>query len=441
MLVTPLGWRGHFFNAFDRDSNLEEMREAIALPRRNWHGAHELSFGGGVIRRAFEGSSHSHPSQILRADGTLAEQIAFRDSSGLSASDTDVAAFARDHWAPKEQLAVDLGVRFSGQTLGSPANFSPRLGVAYSPAGNGKTVIRGGFGVFHDHAPLLAGSFFQNPVRVLSSFDSHGQPLGPPLAFRNLYGKLDDQGNVSLSLSPPNLTPYNLTWSLEADREVRPNLTFRVSMLSSRSHDQFIVEPLPNLPSGPALTLLGGGASNYRELESTMHFRPTADSEWNVSYVHSRARGDLNSLSQIYIPFEQPVVRPSAYASLPSDIPHRLISWGRFKTHLWGILASPLIDWHSGYTYSIVDERQNYVGPPNGSRFPRFFSIDLKLSKEFRLPFPWIKNHVLRGALTTFNITNHANPRDVYNNITSPYFSHFVGFQHLFFDSSLDIIY
>ena len=218
-------------------------------------------------------------------------------------------------------------------------------------------------------------------------------------------------------------------------------MSLRVSLLSSPSHDQFVLNPLLRSPAGPTLTLLSGGASNYREFETTLHLRPTTETEWNISYVHSRARGDLNTLSQVYVSFEQPVIRPNAYASLPSDTPHRLISWGRFKTHVWGILANPVIDWHSGFPYSFLDDRQNYVGQPNGNRFPRFFSVDLKLGKEFRLPIPWLKNHVMRGSLTTFNITNHGNPRDVYNNITSPYFDHFAGFQHTFFDTTLDILY
>jgi len=47
----------------------------------------------------------------------------------------------------------------------------------------------------------------------------------------------------------------------------------------------------------------------------------------------------------------------------------------------------------------------------------------------------------MRGQLTAFNLTNHTNPRDVYNNTASPYFDHFVGNQHLFFDTGLDVIY
>src|SRR5207245_10584170 len=37
-------------------------------------------------------------------------------------------------------------------------NVAPRIGLALDPAGNGKTVIRAGYGLFYDH-PLLATAF------------------------------------------------------------------------------------------------------------------------------------------------------------------------------------------------------------------------------------------------------------------------------------------
>jgi hypothetical protein len=116
------------------------------------------------------------------------------------------------------------------------------------------------------------------------------------------------------------------------------------------------------------------------------------------------------------------------------------VAWGRMATHFWGVDASPVIDWHSGFPYSFLDEYQNYAGVPDRQRFPRFFSLDLKLGKEFRLPLRGSRT-ILQGSLTVFNLTDHNNPRDVYNNIASPYFNHFVGLQHRFFDSELDILY
>jgi hypothetical protein len=65
----------------------------------------------------------------------------------------------------------------------------------------------------------------------------------------------------------------------------------------------------------------------------------------------------------------------------------------------------------------------------------------MKLSKDFHVPFPMFKKHLMRGSLTVFNLSDHSNPRDVFNNVSSPFFRHFVGNQHRFFDTSLDVLY
>ena len=51
----------------------------------------------------------------------------------------------------------------------------------------------------------------------------------------------------------------------------------------------------------------------------------------------------------------------------------------------WEITVSPVVDVHSGLPYSEVDTFQNYVGTPNAERFPTFFSLDLKVYREFEL--------------------------------------------------------
>ena len=441
MLLTPNGWGGNFFNAYHRESNEEQMGETITLPSRTWFGKHDLTLGGSFIQRAYEGFSQSQPVQILTSHGTLAEQINFTGSGQMSASDAEGNGFIQDHWAMAEPLAVDVGLRFTGQTLGTPLNVAPRLGAVYSPGTGGKTVLRAGLGIFYSHVPLLLGGFAQNPVRNVTLFNSQGLPLGVPVAYPNYYGNLGNPQAPGLSLHAPDRTPYNQTYSVEVDRELSPKLMLRISALSSRSSREYIVGPLTYPPAGAALVASPTGNSNYREFETTLRMRLNSTTEWNASYIHSRARGDLNTLNQIYVPFEAPVIRPDVYATLPSDIPNRLIAWGRFATHVWGIQASPVVDWHSGFPYSYLDQYQNYAGTPNEHRFPRFFSLDLKLSKDFHLPLPLIRGHTLNGALTVFNLTNHLNPRDVYNNIDSPYFNHFVGFQHRFFDTQVSISY
>jgi len=441
MLVTPNGWDGHFFNNYERDSQQVQLTESYRLPRLKRWGKHDFTVGIDLINRDFDGDSQSRTVKVLRPDGTLAEQVDFLQVGTLAAHNFEASGFVADHWLPSERVALDLGLRYSGQSLGGASNLAPRLGVAYSPGKNEKTVFRGGVGRFYGHVPLLAGTFPNNPTRQVSFFDDAGNPEGVPIAYLNAYGDLGSAGRPVRLTGFPHVSPYNWSWSLEADRELHPRVTLRLSYILSRAYDQFTVNPLAELASGPTLLLSAHGASVYKEFESTVHIRLAATSEWNISYVYSRARGDLNSFEQIYVPFEMPLIRPNAYSNLPADVPHRIIAWGRFKTHIWGIEAGPLIDYHSGFPYSPVDVLNNYVGAPNTQRFPRFLSLDTKLSKEFRLPLPIIKKHVMRGALTIFNLTNHANPRDVYYNVTSPYFGHFVGDQHRFIDTALDVIY
>jgi hypothetical protein len=442
MFLKPDGWGGNFFNSWERSSQQQEVLQTFQLPRKEWLGRHELKFGGDFVHRAYDGNSRSHPVQILRPDGSLAGRIAFSGPASLSTEDTELAVFFQDHWAFNDQLALDYGLRFSGQTIGEKAALAPRLGLVYSPGKDGKTIIRSGVGIFYDRLPLLAGDFIQNPRRSVTFFDNAGVPLGPTMTFRNAYERVDEnQGIVIPSAHHLDSTPYNITWNLEADREIQPHVVVRLSYLSSRTYDAFYVNPMPLRPNDPVLLLTNTGGSRYHEFESTLRVRPAENADINFSYVRSRARGDLNTLTSVFVPFEQPVIRPNFFADLPSNIPHRLVTWGQFRIP-WAVTISPLLDVHSGFPYSAVDVVQNYAGQPNSRRFPTFASLDLKLAKDFRVRFlPWLSKHKFRGAFQIFNLTNLFNPRDVYNNIASPLFGRFVGLQHRFYDASIDIVY
>ena len=87
---------------------------------------------------------------------------------------------------------------------------------------------------------------------------------------------------------------------------------------------------------------------------------------------------------------------------------------------------------HTGFAYSNLDVLHNYVGTPNGQRFPTFFSLDGQVYRDFsvRLPFVGHKSkHKLRLGVYSINLTNHGNFNDVYNIVTSPLFGQFTGFQ------------
>ena len=441
MILTPDNWEGNWFNAWTRAGRQQELLQNYQSGTLNWAGRHTFKAGGDFIHRSYNDISKSHPVQLVWPDGSLAEQITFQGAGALRAEDTEVAVFAQDHWAFNDHLALDYGGRYSGQTLGAHATFAPRLGLAYSPGRNAKTIIRSGVGLFYDRLPLLAGDFTQNLTRVVTYYNTQGIPTGPPIVLQNFYEKKDEHGTIVPSNNRLDSTPFNLTWNVELDQEIRPNLIARVNYLSSRSYEEFIINPLYNSSPGPLMLLSNTGSSRYHELETTLRFKVRENADFNISYVNSNARGDLNTLSSVFVPFEQPVIRPNFFSTLPSSVPNRIVTWGRLKVP-WDITASPVLDLHTGFPYSAVDVLQNYVGTPNSLRFPTYFSLDLQLSKDFRMRWiPWARNHKFRGAIRIFNLTDHGNFRDVHNNVTSAYFGQFTGFQHRFYDVSLDVVY
>lgn len=442
MLVTPNGYGGNYFNSWTRTSNQQELAETYELPRKEWLGKHDLRIGADYVHRTYDGISDSRPVQILRADGSLAERIDFSGPANLSVEDSEWAGFIQDHWTFNEHLALDGGLRYSGQAIGTYDAIAPRAGVAYSPGTSTKTVIRGGIGVFYDRLPLLAGDFINNPMRTVSYFDSQGVLLATPVTYENVYLRTDEKGRaVSTKAHHLSSTPYNLTWNMEFDRELGPRVLTRISYLSSRTYDVFIINPQTLTSANSVLLLTNTGASRYHEFESTVRIHASERSDFNISYIYSLTRGDLNTLGRVYVPFEQPVIRPNVFGTLDSNVPHRVVAWGQFKIP-WAVTATPLVDVHTGFPYSNFDVLQNYSGPANSQRFPTFFSLDLKLSKEFNVPLTdWLKSHRFRAALAIYNITNHSNPLGVYSNITSPFFGHFVGFQHRLFDVQFDIVY
>ena len=88
----------------------------------------------------------------------------------------------------------DAGVERGGIPV-NYKHFSPRFGVAWDPFGNGKTSIRGAFGIFY-------GSISGNEWNTMTNF----QPFSTRLTFTNINQKTNAAG-VPLGASLSN--PYN----------------------------------------------------------------------------------------------------------------------------------------------------------------------------------------------------------------------------------------
>jgi hypothetical protein len=368
--------------------------------------------------------------RLLREDRSPSEQIQFTGQGSLAASVTDVEEFIEDHWMLSDRLAADVGGRLTSQTVGRTAAFAPRFGIAYSPGKDRKTILRAGTGIFYDRVPLLAADFAGNPTRVISQFDPSGQPIGNTIAFENEYIANGSDPIASRIRHAPNTSTRSFVTSAEVDRALWTGAVLRLGYVHSTTRDLFVISPFGG--DGGArgvLGLLNTGKENYSQAEATLRFHPIKDGDLSISYLWSRSRGDLNMLGDVLIPFEQPVIRHNAYGVRPSDVPNRLVAWGTFHLPL-ALVFGPVVDVHTGYPYSKVDERQNYVGLPNSQRFPMFFSLDSQVYRNFRIP-PGLHlgSRKIRLGFYVINLTNHGNFSQVYNNVTSPNFGRFTEFE------------
>ena len=249
--------------------------------------------------------------------------------------------FAQDNYRVRPNLTLELGLRYEWNMTPSERydrfiafdpqsvslvrvgtqideiyhqnnkNFQPRLGFAWDPFGDGKTVVRAAYAILVDQ-----------PMTSVVTGTSTNPPLAIPLTFT---GSVDLDNAINLAratgLAPQTVdsgfdNAYLQSWNLNFQRELTPGLSAMVGYFGSKGTHLIIrrninqpvngVRPypalsesspiLPGTPLGNITQVEGSGNSSYNALWITASQRLSHGLQFNASYSWSKSL-DYNSFS------------------------------------------------------------------------------------------------------------------------------------------------
>jgi hypothetical protein len=434
-------------------------------------GNHTLKFGGAYIM------------DILKTDGQflVAGKLGFTGSvTGNALADflegrantfqqnngthqryhsADPSLFIQDDWRVKPRLTLNLGLRwevyypfsgmnnmttfqqgvqstrFPGAPLGvlvsgdpgvpdgilhtSYTKFAPRAGFAYDVFGNGRTSLRGAYGLFYSATQSdIAGNMEQQPfslVITINQTPNLNTPYAPavnPFPYTvNLENPTFVPGATMAGMAPNNsVVPYLEQYNLTVEQQLGNNWSARIAYVGSMGHHFYLLrdENSPVYVPGAATSTAGlnarrpiqpyagislwdtSSSSAFNSLQATITRRFTHGFSLNASYVWEKemddVSGDPTSTTAFQLSNQNCVACDRGLSSL--EIPQRFVAsylYALPETHAWGLFGREILNgWQingittlsTGSPFNVVSgvdtnldgiatDRPDRVGDPN----------------------------------------------------------------------------
>jgi hypothetical protein len=475
-----------------------QFKDDFAFRKQGWGGDHDFKVGGELVQSHYGGffiptlygffnfSSRLPGNNINAYLNSIADS--FTGSAGTNEANdnwTHVGVYFQDDYHPTSRVTLNLGLRYESQAgpysndfqtpvltdLGNLGfnnkrstdlnNFGPRLGFAWDVNGNGRSVIRGGYGIYYDE-------IFQNitlyerwtDVRTPLNFLSFSpSPWTPSFyaahrdAIRNSFIDPTFAGGIMRLTAPDLVQPWAQHFNVGGSHQLTGNVALDFDYIHSIGKDE-----IARWPINRNYTVFGQTVSN----QST---RLSPAGVFNPYYGEVRVEGNRShsTFDGVYLTGKVRLRRaelltsyawtkadnlandfnsnPSDLTNLnweqdwgpsPNDVRHRGTLGGTFQ--VWkGLQLSTIVQANTGKPYSAsagLSGSRNAVralDPATGQMFPRnsfraggFFSWDMRFSYKF----PFSNSRQLEALFEVFNITDHVNyDRDSYvTRFTSPSF-------------------
>jgi hypothetical protein len=277
----------------------------------NWRASRRLTFNLGL---RWDGIPHTYEANNRYSDfypnlysktgtgGVTLTAANVYNSDGTINMAGPAGAFAGTNPSIANYVFYLNGVGISGQP-GIPKgmvndswkNFGPRLGVAYDLRGNGKSVVRAGFGMMYERVQGNDMYDGASDIPFSAGYSSTGavllgnarQPVGPGAAISGALPTVVGgyTGLDAINYAPPRV--YQISAGVE--QELAPRSVISIAYVGMRSTKQSLYQDINLPPASSLATLVANNRAGYNNLLPYLGFS-------SISQARDTGRGAYNGL-------------------------------------------------------------------------------------------------------------------------------------------------